>query len=495
MHRRTFLSALGTAGIGSAGASLPARGTNGLTPAAAVEVPGAKEAVVGEDGSTVYCAVGDGFAVVDASDLDDPTVVTRRTGVLSDFEGGPLGNIFDVKVSGDRLLVAGPALGVGNDLSGFAVFDVSDPTTPERIAAKGTDHAIHNAFITGRTVYATGTMLSDEPLVVYDLAGDEPTAVARWSITDADTAWRSVDENLRRCHDVYVANETAYVTFWDAGTWVLDVNDPAAPEPVAHVGARSPTVVGSRDETAEFAEMPGNAHAVRPGPGDLLAVGHEAFDSERTARVGGPGGITLWDLGDDPPRRITSLAPPAVDTDTRYAHNFSFRGERLYAGWQKGGVGVYDLSDPSAPRALGTWSDPAHAVAWAARPVAGGFVASSMFDPARSADDERVGARLYTFLEPDGADAAPARTQTPFPTATPGPTSTPRPERSETSTPGGTVSPASTTDGPRRSSPTATRSASPTPPSTTVTSPGFGPLPVVVAGMVVAWRLARRRRR
>lgn len=484
MRRRTFLRAAGTlpavaaAPTAAAGSTAPARSTS----PGRVSLTGATEAVVDDDGTTVYVAARDGFGVVDASDLEDPAVIAERRDLLADREHGPLRNVYDVTASGDRLLVAGPRTGlVGDELGGFLLYDVSDPADPERVAFFETDHGIHNAFLDADTAYLTGTGADGEPLVVVDVAADDPREIARWSVTDENSDWLGVEDSVHACHDVYVQDDTAYVAYWDAGTWLLDVADPANPAVERRLGGRDPAAIRRSDIESfrEATELPGNSHYAAPNEdGTLLAVGREAWDHEETDRTGGPGGITLWDVSDrSSPERLTRLAPPTFEDASdvnRTSHNFGFRGDRLYASWYSGGVRVYDVSAPAEPTLVGAWSDPGGTSFWTARPVDGGFVAASRFSPTEQEELSREerrepseSATVFTFPEPSGEDARPARTAPP-------PANSTRENGTATPTDARTTA----------AEPTATPAAD---------TPGFGVLTSVAAGGLGLARLLRRR--
>ncbi|WP_435177218.1 LVIVD repeat-containing protein [Halorussus sp. AFM4] len=518
MRRRSFLRSVGAVGTVSACAATSTaaagrgadRDGGSLSPSS-VSLTGALEAVVGDDGTTVYVAAHDGFGVVDASDFANPEVVAERRDLLADRELGPLREIYDVSVSGDRLLVAGPRSGLYNEeLGGFLLYDVSDPANPEQVAFFETDHGIHNAFLDGDTAYLTGTGLETEPLVVADVAGDRPEEVARWSVVDENEAWADVESYVRSCHDVYVQDGTAYVAYWDAGTWLLDVSDPANPTPDLQLGGRNPAAVRNVDNKAviETYELPGNSHYVAPNEdGSLVAVGREAWDNGETDRTGGPGGITLWDVADrSSPERLVRLAPPTFpdrsESLNRTSHNFAFRGDRLYTSWYGGGVKVYDVSSPTEPTLLAAWAKPDEATFWTAQPADGGFVASSRFNPTKheqlSRKEKRKpaeSAKLFTFSEPAGENPRPARTE-PAPVrpsettgtaTTAGGTTTGTEETSTTET---TATTGTTTDEPTASTDEPTASTAET---TGVGTPGFGVGTALVGGGLALARLLRER--
>lgn len=511
MRRRRFLRAGGAVLAGAV--TLPtARAATTTTqsatfePLGSLEIDGLSEVVVDASGTVAYGALRDGFVVVDISDPASPTELSRVTGILSDAAAGPVKRIYDVKISGDRLLVAGPHVGSGPDrTTGFEVYDVAEPTAPTRLAGTETDHAIHNGFIDRETVYLTGTGAPTSPLVIYDVGGDGPTELARWSVEEADSAWGSVSANFRECHDVYVRDGLAFVAYWDAGTWVLDVSDPTSPAVVGSTGGVPPQTLPASTDSAfppGARELPGNSHYAQPSPdGTLLAVGKEAWDDDATPTDGGPGGVEVWDITTpSEPRRLSILAPTGEDGAS---HNFGWRGRRLYTSWQGGSVRVFDLSDPTAPRQLARWAAPDRTAFWTAKPAREGVVASSFLDPQqdREARFEGVGAALYTFPEPGDGGATAAATMTPRPTQTVTPTSTPLPftsttaATSETTTsPTTSVSPTSPSDAttiPDTNEPTGRTGGTTTDVVTSLDQPGdgFGLLAALAAGGIATWRL------
>lgn len=331
VDRRTVLAGAAALGLGSQAVS--GRGGDQTSDATAsfeslgtLPVDGLREVVVGPGGETAFGALRDGFVVVDVADPAAPTELARVTEVLGD-EGDPVTGIADVNVSGDRLLVAGPDSGDGP--FGFEVYDVSDPGAPARVTATPTPHAAHNCSLSGELAAVTGSGLSTEPVVFYD--ADTGTELSRWSVVDA--GYDDVNVNNRSCHDVVLQGDTAYVAYWDAGTWLLDVSSPADPTPVGQVGGVPPDRLpdaSTKGGSPAFFELPGNAHHARPdADGDRLAVGKEAWNRSETDLDGGPGGVALWDVSDPTaPVRQSVIAPPEGEGNT--AHNLDWRGDRLY---------------------------------------------------------------------------------------------------------------------------------------------------------------------
>lgn len=443
MRRRDLLLRLGVAGLAGTAAAGPARGRatstaapgagTGVAPLGSLPVAGAREAVVGPDGVTVFVAGLDGFAVVDVSAPADPRLLAERRGLLPDAPGGPLGGVQEVAVDGDRLLVVGPAHPQTDAVYAALLYDVSDPADPHRLAVHETEYPIHNGALRDGRAFLTANDDETNPLEVVEMEGGGagPSVLGRWSVVDEDEAWARVPAPVRPLHDVTVEGDVAYCSCWDAGTWLVDVSDPSEPRALGHLGERSPDALAAvADAGVESTELPGNHHsAAVDGPGDLVAVGHEAWDADSDG-AGGPGGVTLVDVSaPESPERLATIAPPPTADPSRRgvwttAHNADLRAGRLYSAWYQGGVRVHDVSDPRAPREVATWRDVETARFWTAVRATDAVVASSM-------GTETGEPGLYTFPVPDETKRRPA--------VGPPPTSSPRTStaaRQVTATPG-----------------------------------------------------------
>ncbi len=535
MRRREFFRTgaglLGSAvavGLGGSLVSAPTAAHPGpYEPYGSIDVEGAKEAVVAPDGETAYLATTTGYAAVDVSVPDRPRLLADVREPLADRDGGPLRGIFDVKLDATdptTLVVAGPANPLSGAISGFLVVDVSDPESPTEQAFHETPFPIHNCFVRDGVAYLTGNDGGRNPLVVRDI--ESGAELGRWSVIDADETWDEVASRLRSIHDVYVHGSTAFVALWDAGTWILDVSDPASPTVLGTVDAPDPSSLAELAAEAARREAtlpPRNHHYVATDPsGTLLGVGREtwalrpaASDATSTATpkegdvggatdttptpaprtaatatatasseyVGGPSGIDLWDVADpaDPVPLATIPAPPSPDPTYggvwTTAHNFELTDSVLYSSWYQGGVKRHDISEPSAPRELSWWRDPDVARFWTARLARPGeregfFVASSM----------GVGdgpARLYTFPDHAGQQADP-------PGILPERTATPATEVSTTAS-------EETTSDDAGATADATEAATDDP-GVDIGAPGFGATAAVAGFSLAAWRLLRRSR-
>ncbi|GGJ05308.1 hypothetical protein GCM10008995_13930 [Halobellus salinus] len=519
MRRRRFLRGVGSGFGTAAGVAVGGRASTRRVaahpgpyePYGSIDVAGAREAVVDPDGDVAYLATTTGYATVDVSAPDRPELLADVRDPLTDREGGPLRGIFDAKLDATdptTLVVAGPANPLRGAVSGILVVDVSDSARPDEVVFHATDGPVHNCFVRDGLAYITGNDGGRNPVVIVDLGTG--TEVGRWSVTDVADAWAAVPSGLRSVHDVYVAGDTAFVALWDAGTWLLDVSDPADPTVRGRVDVPDPEPLADLSESAVRRRAtlpPGNHHYVATDEsGTLLGVGRESWgrrvDQNATATpaadvtatdsgpapgtaaplsagadakfVGGPSGIDLWDVSDpaEPVPRATVPAPASPDPTYggvwTTAHNFELSGEVLYSSWYRGGVKRHDVSEPSTPKELSWWRDPETASFWTARLAAPGerdgfFVASSW-----GVDD--VAAGLYTFPDHAGEQADP-------PGVLPSGTATPRP-RYETATR------------------TPERSATTTAPETAVGggigAPGFGVAAAVGGVALATWRLLCR---
>jgi hypothetical protein len=472
-------SGFGLGGLGVAGrarADAPQTTPDGYATLGSVPVEGLKETVVGPDGRYVFCATTTGFAVVDAAEPSAPAVVVERRDLLEERENGPLRQIWDVAVEDDRLVLGGPAHPT-HDLRAVVAYDVADPTAPERLGVRETDVYHHNLFVENGRVYLTGNGRPGSPVIVLD--GDL-RELGQWSLADADEAWLDVPSSLNPLHDLRVQDGLAYLAYWDAGTWIVDVSDPSAPTAVAKVRGRPPGAFTDLDGPAvsrEATELPGNDHyATVDETGSLLGIGSEAWDgTPENGAVGGPGGIELFDISEPArPRSLATVAPPPTPDASlggtwTTAHNFELVGERLYAAWYRGGVRVFDVAEPARPRLLRAWRDSARASFWTAQVLDPGraFVAASRRNP----DAGPGTGRLYVFPDaPPGASGEPATTRTDVVT---------------TRTDGNHANATNTTDATTETTATSTTTTAAT---TTGTGPGFGVVTALGALGLGAWR-------
>jgi len=457
MHRRQFLRASGGIVATTALTGLASGNQSGdsseFGPLGSVEISGATDCTVQDE--FAYVAADDGFAIVDISAPESPTVVAEKRGIETGT-GRPLLDILDCWVWADRLVVGGPGNPNRDSAHGFALYDVADPTAPERLSFYETDHYIHNLFIDDGIVHLTGSGAPGNPLVMVDVTGSEPEEVGRWSLEEYDEGYEELHPASRSLHDVTVQDGIAYIPCWDAGTWIVDVSDPATPTALASITEYGLTDLQEFSNSEAIRQSflpPGNAHYTMINEdGSLLAVGQEAWELDG---AGGPGGIDLYDVSTKTePRHLSRIDPPPGEDQTRSgqftsAHNFDFARDRLYSSWYYGGVRVHDISDPANPVEIGRWRDSAETSFWTAEAAGEGFVATSAdVSKILREDPPAVREALYIFSDPSEAAVDQSGTQ----------------------------------DG----------NGSETPDSSDGSGPGFG-LPAALGGLVGGYYLTRRR--
>lgn len=353
-------SAFAATGLtGLAGARSPNDGENvdTLRVFSDVEIGGTAEVVA--QNTWAYVATGDGFAVVDWRNPERPEVVAEVD--------APGTGIADVKVDRDLLAVSSQSdeqgrtgeTGIRSEI-GTHFYDVSDPTRPRYLSTFPVLPAgVHNAHLVDDIAYVCKEYpFSDSALFIVDVSDPTaPTELAEWRVEDHHP---ELDQPTNFVHDVYTQGDYSYLAYWDAGTRVLDVSDPANPVEVSWFG-----VAPNADQppaSGDLLGLPGNAHYVQPSPdGDHVYVGAETY-------VGESGGVTVFDISDfDAPRKVAKIAAddrnPGTFPDT--SHNFDVTENRLYTSWYRSGARVHDITDPSSPEQTYEY-DPEGAFLWTA---------------------------------------------------------------------------------------------------------------------------------
>lgn len=326
-----------------------------------VAIEGANELVI--NGNYVYVATREGMAVVDARNPRQPQKVVEM-----DVPGVAVN---DIRVEGDLLGVCSQGSQERGDGDteeadpsdiGTHFYDVSDPTDPTYLSTWiELPAGLHNHFLDGEYAYLCREVpFDDSALRILDVSDPtDPVEVAEWRVEDEHP---ELDQPVNFIHHVSVQDDLAYLAYWDAGGYILDVSDPSDPVEVSSFAMAPDATEPAEGEFAtleeepesEFSQrvlgLPGNIHTHTPAPdGDHVYLSEETF-------VGEPGGIRVFDVTDlSDPTEVTRIDPPS-DVTSEYGHFYDVTQTRLYSAWIDGGVRLFDISDPSSPDELAQYN-------------------------------------------------------------------------------------------------------------------------------------------
>ncbi len=251
---------------------------------------------------------------------------------------------------------------------GFGLYDVTDPAAPQRLAlvktntgAQGSHELYLDVRSDGAFVY-TAIILSELTTSTDGVTPGEPDFQI-WDVSDPTSpvqagewgAWAELgvhpadldDEGAFRVnftHSVVADGKgTAYVSYWDLGTVILDVSDPA-----------DPTMIG---RTEFDVDEEGNAHSAWVGRGGRLLV---QADEDFSPFAGGGfeeawGYARLFDISDPTsPEALSTFEMPSTrllppGTGFFSVHDPKIRGNDLYLSYYTEGVVVVDITRPRHP--------------------------------------------------------------------------------------------------------------------------------------------------
>ena len=304
---------------------------------------------------------------VDVSDLANPTIVVQTELAHRHLRSNSLA------VVGDLMLVAYQSLRPGQPGTGMGVYDISDPSEPERVGFLDTSgpfsRGVHCLWCvdgeyahlaTGAADFQPRDQKDDQFYMIVDVKDpSRPTEVGRWwvpGIREGDEA--PMPERHPRFdagHRVHNTNvypqrsDRAYLGWIDSGVIILDVSDKAHPRMISQLDYHPP--------------LPGFTHTVLPlFSRDLLVVTDEASQYEHCEDY--PKRAWLMDVQlESKPVIIGSLPLPDKEDfcarPGRFgAHNIhenqpvptSFQSDDLVFGaFFNAGVRVYDVRNPYQP--------------------------------------------------------------------------------------------------------------------------------------------------
>jgi hypothetical protein len=367
---------------------------------------------MGGEGDTMHVNLKDGFAFVGHMGDRGTSIVdvrdARRPRLVGRIPSPPNTDGHKVQIVDDVLLVNREKipLSVGPFVAGMDVYDVSDPMVPRPMAfwpcgGKGVHRMTYweppYAYVT-----AGADDVSNQFLAIVDLSDPtRPRTVGRWMLPGmamsdtAPPAWG--DAMTVKLHHVIIRDQLAYAAWWDEGTVILDVSEPAAPTFISQLRFDHPVSRAT--------------HTACPLPGrDVLVVTEERWadgcgDVAPNAR--------LVDVSDPSRPLVTAVFPvPEGDFCARGGrfgpHNVHeprpgslLDGSTVYLTYFNAGLRVYDVSDATRPVEI----------AWYIPDPPPGQAAIQFNDVFVGADGivyvtDRVGGGLYILELEAGASAA-----------------------------------------------------------------------------------------
>lgn len=271
----------------------------------------------------------------------------------------------------------------GEGFRGFGLYDVSDPANPRRLAlvptASNGSHEIWLETRRGAAYVYTAVQRAEErtspdgvtpgpekDFQVWDVSDPtDPERVAQWGIWEELGLDPNVPDDggrVGQVHSVIGDGRYAYLSYWDLGTVLLDLRDPAHPV--------------YRGKTSFTSAEDGNAHSTAVTRGrSLMIQNDEDFSVAPTV----PGRETAWGYsrfyridreGADgliAPEQVatfelpTTRQDPQPDAGDRTVHDPKLRGNTLFYSWYAEGIVAVDIRGVERgrePRMIAQWVPP-----------------------------------------------------------------------------------------------------------------------------------------
>jgi hypothetical protein len=258
---------------------------------------------------------------------------------------------------------------------GIGLYDVTDPRRPVLLSLRESGvFGVHELWMEarGRNAYVYEAANFHEVVAAFE--GEDPAAVnPEFRIVDVSdprnpvqvgdwSAWRDMGVSpldgfgtfdFNFVHSVVVFDEIAYVSYWDFGTVMLDVSDPASPEFLG------------RTQFGPGAE--GNAHSAWTAKrGRLLIQTDEDFDPAPNPEVEtGWGYGHIYDISNkaNPVELATLKLPSTTQFPPPGPGDFTIHdpkvvGSTLFLSWYTEGVVLFDISRPTDPRLMAQFIPP-----------------------------------------------------------------------------------------------------------------------------------------
>ena len=325
-----------------------------------------------------------GIRTIDASDPEQPILI----GAFADREDFPgtraetlwIGAVETPGFAGDLAIV--PIRLCENDeydrrrdvFRGLAFFNVTDPGDPVLLSTWNSgdrtqgpnDVSVANrpdgVLLVATTVRQSLIHTDDEFGDVRFLDASDPTGpfeLADWdNRRDGRPVIGTYDDEEFHARSVTLTKDgsSAWVSHWDGGMILLDIEDPSAPRFVTAVGLAA---VGE-----------GNTHscALDEDTGLLIVNEEDLYPSEGADHFAGWGTQHIYDVSD--PTAAVEIAGFAtersaddgnggVGLDGFYSvHDTVMSGSVAISSWYSDGIRIVDLSDPAQPTEIGSFVPP-----------------------------------------------------------------------------------------------------------------------------------------
>jgi hypothetical protein len=303
---------------------------------AEVPLPGIALRVIIHEGFGFVANLSDGLQIVDISDPLNPVLV-------GGCPAGPL--VYDVACRGDIAMLV--------HVDGLDVVAVSDPTQPQTLYRIDAFGPLTDVTIEGDIAYVTGGW-PRIPLIMLDISDPlQPVFLGEYSPDASSIEQIEIREGL-----LYAATSD--------GLLVLDVGDPADPQPVGRYPSADLWTLALLDNLAVMSNSYGYfsqtlvldvADPTRPHKlgvmGDVMVQG-AAGQSDLLFLAAGEAGLRVVAL-DQLPDRPVWLGQTTIPGGVY--RSYGVRNDLVYLQRPAGGLHLVDISDPAAPAFRGTILD------------------------------------------------------------------------------------------------------------------------------------------
>lgn len=264
-------------------------------------------------------------------------------------------------------------------IGGFLLYDVTNPYEPKKLGFWELDRRVpgtHELYLT--TQGNRALVLTANPYADYYTHGEQkdfqivdvsnptnPTTIYQWDPRDLPEVpddfngyhWFAPDGKTRPAFNHSNITDqngtTAYLSFWDLGTVILDIRNP-----------ENPVFLG-RTEYASNQKGAAHSAALARG-GNILIETREVANPVGVGYESAYGYTRIFDISDkvnpvllsEFRTELTEDIPPTSagrSTFAKTVHDPKVQGNTLYLSYYAGGVRVVDITDPSNPVETGRY--------------------------------------------------------------------------------------------------------------------------------------------